>query len=85
MRFDFDYDGGGFHKGATGSLSSTASKVGEGRIDKTMGAIYSLAGETADVGFDAYSPVFNDYDPWDNAFAGTINKIVVKIKNDSPV
>jgi hypothetical protein len=35
-----------------------------------MGAVYSLAGETAHVGLDAYSPVTNDYDPWNNAFTG---------------
>jgi hypothetical protein len=54
--FDFDYDGGGLHKRATGTLFVNGTKVGEGRIDKTMGAVYSLAGETADVGMDAYSP-----------------------------
>ena len=43
-----------------------------------MGAIYSLAGETADVGVDAWSPVTDDYDPWDNAFTGTIHKITIK-------
>ena len=42
-----------------------------------MDAIYSLAGETADVGVDAFSPVTDDYDPWDNAFTGTIHKIEV--------
>jgi hypothetical protein len=31
--------------------------------DKTQGAVWSLAGETADVGMDAYSPVTDDYDP----------------------
>ena len=85
VRFDFDYDGGGLHKGATGTLTVNGRKIGEGRIEKTMGAIYSLAGETADVGFDAYSPVCKDYDPWDNAFTGTIKKIVVRIKDGSPV
>ena len=48
-----------------------------------MGAVYSLAGETADVGVDAFSPVTDDYDPWDNAFTGTINKIVIRL-NDHP-
>ncbi len=43
-----------------------------------MGALYSLAAETADVGIDAFSTVTDDYDPWDNAFTGTINWIKVK-------
>ena len=79
--FDFNYDGGGLHKGGTGTLLVNGKKVGEGRIEKTMGALYSLAGETADVGMDAYSPVTDDYDPWDNAFTGTINTVMVKHKD----
>ena len=77
--FEFDYDGGGLHKGATGRLTSTATPVAEGRIERTMGAVYSLAGETADVGIDAFSPVTDDYDPWNNAFTGTIDRLVVKL------
>jgi arylsulfatase len=47
-----------------------------------MGAIYSLAGETADVGMDAWSPVTDDYDPYNNAFTGKIDKIVIQLKSD---
>jgi hypothetical protein len=79
--YDFTYDGGGLHKGGTGMLSVNGKKVGEGRIEKTMGALYSLAAETADVGMDAWSPVMDDYDPWDNAFTGTINTVKVKHKD----
>ena len=82
--FDFDYDGGGPHKGATGSIIVNGNKVGEGRIDKTMGALYSLAAEPADIGHDSYSPVTDDYDPWDNAFTGTINKVTVKHNDHQP-
>jgi arylsulfatase len=31
-----------------------------------------------DVGTDAWSPVIDDYDPWDNAFTGTIERITIK-------
>ena len=48
-----------------------------------MGAVYSLAAETADVGVDAYSPVTDDYDPWDNAFTGTIRKVVVHLTDEN--
>jgi len=54
-------------------------KVGEGRVEKTMGTLYSLAAETADIGRDGYSPVTTDYDAWDNAFTGTIQKISVQL------
>ena len=53
----------------------------EGSILKTQGAVWSLAGETADVGMDAYSPVTDDYDPWNNAFSGKIHKITVRHKD----
>jgi hypothetical protein len=78
--YDFTYDGGGLHKGGTGVLSINGRKVGEGRINKTQGAVWSLAGETADIGKDAYSPVCDDYDPWENAFNGTINTVKIKHK-----
>lgn len=78
--YDFTYDGGGLHKGGTGTISVNGKKIGEGRIEKTQGAVWSLAGETADVGKDAYSPVTDDYDPWDNAFNGKINVIKVAHK-----
>ena len=80
LLFDFAYDGGGLHKGGTGTLIVNGKKVGEGRINKTMGALYSLAAETANIGEDAYSPVTKDYDPWDNAFTGQIDKVTIHIK-----
>ena len=82
--FDFDYDGGGPHNGATGSIIVNGSKVAQGRIEKTMGALYSLAAEPADIGHDSYSPVTDDYDPWDNAFTGTISKVTIKHKEHQP-
>jgi hypothetical protein len=78
--YDFTYDGGGPHKGGTGVLVVNGKKVGEGRIEKTMGQLYSLAAETADIGRDDYSPVTKDYDPWDNAFTGTIKKVTIAHK-----
>ena len=38
------------------------------------------AGEAADAGMDAYAPVTDGYDPWDNAFTGTINSVKVAHK-----
>lgn len=61
-------------------LSINGQQVGEGRIEETHGAVWSLAGETADVGKDAYSPVTDDYDPGDNGFTGTINTMKIRHK-----
>ena len=82
--FDFDYDGGGPHNGATGSIIVNGSKVAQGRIEKTMGVLYSLAAEPADIGHDSYSPVTDAYDPWDNVFTGTISKVTIKHKEQQP-
>ena len=48
MVYDFTSDGGGLHKGGTGVLLVNGKKVEEGRI-KTQGAVWSLAGDTADI------------------------------------
>ena len=45
-----------------------------------MGSLYSLVAETADIGKDAYSPVTKDYDPWDNAFTGNIEKVTFQLE-----
>ena len=63
-----------------GDLGLGQGEGREDRIERTMGAVYSLAGDTADVGMDAWSPVTDDYDPWDNAFTGTIDKITMQLK-----
>ncbi len=47
-RYDFTSDGGGLHKGGTGVLLVNGKKVEEGRI-KTQGAVWSLAGDTANI------------------------------------
>jgi arylsulfatase len=81
--YDFTYDGGGLHKGGTGTISVNGKKVAEGRIGKTMGAVYSLAGDTADVGADGWSPVTDAYDPWNNEFTGKIKVVKVKHKKEA--
>jgi hypothetical protein len=48
---------------------------------KSQGADRSLAGETADVGTDAFSPVTDDYDTWYNAITGNIQRVTVTLKD----
>ena len=57
------------------------SGVSERRIEKTHGAVWSLAGEMADVGKDGYSPDCDDYQPWNNAFTATINTVKIRYKD----
>jgi hypothetical protein len=51
ISFDFAYDGGGMGKGGTGTLTVNGTKVGEGRIDKTV-PVYVSTDDTFDVGED---------------------------------
>jgi hypothetical protein len=40
-----------------------------------------MVGHTMTVGMDAQTPVTDDYDPWQNAFTGTINTVKVRHKD----
>ena len=52
----FAYDGG-FGAGGTLSLLVDESEVATGRIEKTVPLVFSMSGETFDVGVDTGSPV----------------------------
>ena len=78
IRFEFTYDGGGLGKGGIGKLLVDGAKVAEGRIDRTQMGIFS-ADETADVGSDEATPVTEEYAEGDNAFTGTIHKVLVAL------
>jgi arylsulfatase len=54
----FAYDGG-FGAGGTVVMNVDGNDVAGGRIDKTVPLVYSMSGETFDVGIDTGSPVGN--------------------------
>ena len=58
ITLDFAYDGG-FGAGGTLVMSVDDRDVAGGRIDKTVPLVYSMSGETFDVGIDTGSPVGN--------------------------
>jgi arylsulfatase len=77
--FDFQYDGGGIGKGATGVLSVDGQQAATGRIEHTVGIRYTLNVESFDVGEDTGTPVNASYDvPF--AFSGTIQKVAIDLK-----
>jgi arylsulfatase A-like enzyme len=78
---DFIYDGGGMGKGAKMILYVDGKAVGQKRIERTIGARFSLD-ETFDVGEDTGSPVeFKLYDvPF--KFNGHIEKVSVDLKGN---
>ena len=52
---DFDYDGGGWAKGADLRLSVNDKPIGKGRLPASPPAHFSIS-ETFDVGIDSGSP-----------------------------
>ena len=81
LKFTFDYDGGGLGKGGTAHLSVNGKPVAAGRIEKTVPFIFSMSGETFDVGEDTGAPV----GPYAHGFpfTGTIQKIEIELR-DAP-
>ena len=78
LRARFDYDEHtGLGKGGMLSLFIDDEQVGQGRIDKTVPFIFSMSGETMDVGTDTGAPV-GPY-PHEFTFTGTIRRIDVTV------
>ncbi len=82
VRMEFAYDGGGLGKGGTAVLFQNGEKVGEGRIDATLAAIFS-ADDGCDVGKDTGAPVSEDYGQKNNAFNGNILGVQLAIAEDA--
>jgi arylsulfatase len=77
LKFDFAYDGPGFGKGGTGTLTVDGKQVAQGHIERTIPVRISLD-ETFDVGMDTGTPVVEDYvDKMPFKFTGTIDKVVI--------
>ncbi len=81
LRVHFAYDGGGLGKGGAVTLSDGETKLGEGRVTRTLPFFFSMD-ETVDVGADVASPVSADYGATGNAFTGTISWVRVDVGDD---
>ena len=57
LSVSFDYDGGGLGKGGTARMHLDGKQVADGRIERTVPFVFSMSGETLDVGIDTCSPV----------------------------
>jgi arylsulfatase len=79
LKFAFDYDGPGYGKGGTGTLSVDGKEVARGRIERTIPVRFSLD-ETMDVGMDTGTPVVEDYvDKMPFAFTGVVKQVGVEL------
>ncbi|MHC9045029.1 arylsulfatase [Microbacterium saperdae] len=81
VRAHFAYDGSGLGKGGTVALFDGDTRVGEGRVERTIPFTFSLD-ETVDIGMDVASPVSPDYGPQDNEFTGTIAWVRLDVGED---
>ena len=80
---EFAYDGGGLGQGRHCRPStSTARKVGEGRVDATVPMVFS-ADETTDLGSDTATPVSDDYGPQDSEFTGRDPWVQIDLGDDA--
>jgi arylsulfatase A-like enzyme len=79
ITFDLKYDGPGFGKSGTGTLSVDGAQVAQGKIERTIPVRFSLD-ETFDVGEDTGTPVVEDYvNKMPFHFTGTLKKFVVTL------
>jgi arylsulfatase len=79
LKFAFKYDGPGYGKGGTGTLSVDGKEVAQGKIERTIPVRCSLD-ETMDVGMDTGTPVVEDYvNKMPFKFTGVLKKVVVDL------
>jgi arylsulfatase len=79
LQLAFKYDGPGYAKGGTGTLSVDGKQVAQGKIERTIPVRFSLD-ETLDVGMDTGTPVVESYvDKMPFKFTGVLNKVVVEL------
>jgi arylsulfatase len=78
VKLVFDYDGGGLGKGGNARLTVNGGPAAAGRIEKTVPFVFSMSGETMDVGEDTGAPV-GPYPPG-SPFTGVIRKIQIEVK-----
>jgi arylsulfatase len=82
VRMEFAYDGGGLAKGGTVTLFIDGKAVGDGRVDRTVPAVFS-ADETSDVGVKRGSPITPDMPPEKSAFNGTVDAVVIETSGEN--
>jgi arylsulfatase len=79
IKLDFKYNGPGFGKSGTGTLSVDGKQVAQGKIERTILVRFSLD-ETFDVGMDTGTPVVEDYvNKMPFKFTGDLTKVVIEL------
>jgi hypothetical protein len=79
---EFPYDGGSMARGGLATLYLDGEKIGEGRVKHTEPILFS-ADETCDLGYEAGSPVSEDYGQRGNEFRGEVNWVEIDLGEDA--
>jgi len=78
LKMKFDYaEGQGLGQGGTATLFVNDEQVAQGRIEKTVPFVFSMSGETFDVGIDTGAPV-GPYPP-EFPFTGKIHRVDIEV------
>ena len=80
LRVSFDYDGGGLGKGGTATLFVDGAEVARERVEHTVPFVFSMSGETLDVGVDTASSV----GPYPASYpftGGQIDRVVITLRS----
>ena len=82
IELKYEYDGNGTGKGGTAMIFVNGKMVAEGRVEKTVPAVFS-ADETADVGKDDATQVADKVfaNVKESEFTGYVNKVTISIPN----
>ena len=78
----FEYDGGGLGKGGLLRLLVNGDEVARGRLERTVPFLFSMSGETLDVGVDTGAPA-GPY-PHRFPFTGGIDRIDIELRPALP-
>jgi arylsulfatase len=79
IKFEFQYDGPGYGKGGTGTLSVDDKQVAQGKIERTIPVRISLD-ETLDIGEDTGTPVVESYvNKMPFKFGGELKRVVIEL------
>lgn len=77
VQYQFEYDGGGYGKGGSGSLWIDGTKAAEGRVEVTAKFAFPL-GDGFDVGVDLYTTVTEDIPVGENEFTGSVKWVRIE-------
>jgi arylsulfatase len=79
LKFDLKYDGPGYGKSGTGTLTVDGKQVAQGKIERTIPVRFSLD-ETLDIAEDTGTPVVEDYlNKMPFKFTGDLKKVVIEL------